>query len=133
MRITAELRAATAEAAGVAKDLRALIRQARALIDEYAAEKLVSTLERSMQTAIERLAQENDKYIETWAEARAGACEEAKAHMAEDWRLACAVNAVGHQVYEALRIINQDPYVPEHTHPELKDDLGEHASRVGGS
>lgn len=48
-RITRELREATAEAAGVLKDLQAVIRSARAQVDEYAAKEVSDVMNAHLQ------------------------------------------------------------------------------------
>lgn len=102
-RLTAELRAATSEAAGVLKDLTRMMREARAQVDEYAAERVAAQLDNLATQAVDLLKEQNDDFLAKFAEARDAACVEADEHLRDDWRLAVAVNEVGKHVRDALR------------------------------
>jgi hypothetical protein len=123
MRITAELKAATRDAAATLKDLQRAMKSARMMVDDYIDEQFADRLRKLDNAVIGRAAEIGSKFVDDFAAERAKACETAKAHMVDDWRLACAVNTVGHQVWEALHAADILPEQDAHTHPELKDDL----------
>lgn len=101
-RIVAELRAVTSEAAGTLKDLTRAMKEAREHIDAYAMDQLRERLDAAAATGVQLLTSENDRFIRDFAAARKAACEEAEAHLREDWRLAVAVNEVGRHVHQAM-------------------------------
>jgi hypothetical protein len=102
-RITRELREVVSEAAGLLKDLTRVTKEARAQIDTYAGEEIARQLVSLSSQCVEVLQANNDDFIEKWAAAKKAACDEAKAHMEDDWRLAVTVNEVGRHVADALK------------------------------
>lgn len=70
VRIAAELRAATSEAAGVLKDLHAVIRSAREQIDAHAVESLSVMLDRYSAAGVAMLTEQNDKFLASWGRPR---------------------------------------------------------------
>lgn len=110
-RITAELRAATAEAAGVLKDLTHAVRQARATVEEYCA------------TEVQRALDENTRHVQSlvdsWnEEARThinGVIDRSVAKANAQIDAATSIGMLAEAVAEAVarntRFINGEPHI----------------------
>ena len=73
-RITRELRAATAEAAGVLKDLRATLRGAHEMVDAYAASEVSAVMNTHLQTCQDNV----DQWYRDMTEDHKRVCDQAQ-------------------------------------------------------
>lgn len=104
-RIAAELRATTAEAAGVLKDLHAAIKTARAHVEDFAEASVADMIVQATKL-IRNIASEEGARINTilTEQIREG-CTRATEHITRDWQLAAVIEQVAHKTIAELHAL----------------------------